>query len=204
MTFDAKGNNTFPNKKDEIIYVAGKIMNQKGYDATTMSDIANGVGMLKGSLYHHFSGKEEIFFNVINKGINQLYYSSKAIFESTAAPPEKLRKMLINHCLHLMDNNDSMVVFQKEKDKELFQHSDAKNYLMKRDIYEGFYRQILNEGKEQGLFPEGIDDKLTTFCILGMLNWLTQWYRPEGVLSPTEIANYMGFLVCDLMLKNIN
>ncbi len=202
MTVDAKGKMTFSSKKDEILYVAGKIMNQKGYDATTMLDIANEVGMLKGSLYHHFSSKEEIFFNVINKGINQLYDSSKAIFESAASPPEKLRKMIINHSLHLMANNDSMVVFQKEKNKEFFEHSDAKNYLVKRDSYEGFYRQILNEGKEQDLFPEGIDDKLTTFSILGMLNWLTQWYQPEGELSPEEIANYMGFLVCDLMLKN--
>lgn len=202
MTVDAKGKITFPSKKDEIIYVAGKIMCKKGYDATTMQDIANGVGMLKGSLYHHFSSKEEIFLNVINKGINQLYNSAKAIFESTASPPEKLRKMIINHSLHLMDNNDSMVVFQKEKDKEFFEHSDAKNYFIQRDSFEWFYRQILTEGKDQGLFPEGIDDKLTTFCILGMLNWLVQWYRPEGALSPKEIANYMGFLVCDLMLKN--
>lgn len=201
MTVDQKGKISFSSKKDEIIYVAGKIMNQKGYDATTMLDIANEVGMLKGSLYHHFSSKEEIFFNVLNKGINQLYDSSKAIFESTASPQEKLRKMIINHSLHLMDNNDSMVVFQKEKNKEFFERSDAKNYLMKRDCYEGFYRQILKEGKEQGLFPEGINEKLTTFGILGMLNWLTQWFKPEGALSPKEIANYMGFLVCDLMLK---
>lgn len=201
MTAD-QGKITFSSKKDEIIYVAGKLMTLKGYDATTMLDIASEVGMLKGSLYHHFSSKEEIFFNVINKGIDALYNSAKEIFESKAPPMEKLRKIIIIHSLHLMNNNDSMVVFLKEKNKEFFEHSNAKQYMMKRDFYEGFIRQILKEGKEQGLIPAEIDTKLTTFCILGMLNWLIQWYRPEGSLSSTEIANHMGFLICDLMLKN--
>ncbi|MBS4024493.1 MAG: TetR family transcriptional regulator [Clostridia bacterium] len=202
MTKNPKEEMTFSNKKDQIIYAAGRLMTLKGFDATTMLDIANEVGMLKGSLYHHFSSKEEIFFNVITKGINKLYTSAKDIFESNASPPEKLRKMIINHALHLMDNNDSMVVFSQEKNRKLFQHSDAKNYIMKRDSYEDNIRQILKEGKEQGFFPNEIDIKLTTFCILGMLNWLIQWYRPEGSLSSQEIANYMGLLICDLMLKS--
>lgn len=191
----------FTNKKDEIIYAAGKLMRQKGFDATTMMDIANEVGMLKGSLYHHFSSKEEIFFSVIHKGINKLYSSGKTIFESDLTPPEKLKKLVEVHVLHLMNKNDAIAVFAHERNKSVLEHEQSKEYIKKRDSYENFLREILKTGVNKGYFPKEINIKLTSLSILGMMNWSIQWYRPDGSFTAEEIANYMSFLVCNLMLK---
>jgi AcrR family transcriptional regulator len=192
---------SFSNKKEEIIYAAAKLMSKKGFDATTMLDIANEVGMLKGSLYHHFSSKEEIFFHVLNKGIDTLYGNAINVFNSEENPREKLRKIIKCHALHLMNDNVSMVIFSQERKKLISDNGDSESYIAKRDSYENHIRLILKQGIKEGFFPAEIDIKLTSFCILGMLNWLIQWFRPEGSLSSDAIADYMGFLICDLMLK---
>ena len=196
---ELKNEGEFQNTRERIIYEAGKLMRKKGFSATSMQEIALEVGMLKGSLYHHFTSKEEILFSVVCKGINKLIQDSQPAFESELPPPAKLRKLIHIHAEHLMNNNDSIVVFSQEKDKLSSEYYDV--YIQKRNQLEMFLRDTIGKGVKEGYFPTELDVKLTTFCILGMINWLIQWYHPEGTKSPHEIAKYMEFLICDQMMK---
>jgi AcrR family transcriptional regulator len=68
-------------KRDEIIQVAAKLFRSSGYVETSMKDIADGVGILKGSLYYHFSSKEELLNEVVNKGVDRLLATAQQIYE---------------------------------------------------------------------------------------------------------------------------
>ncbi|OPX86942.1 MAG: HTH-type transcriptional repressor KstR2 [Pelotomaculum sp. PtaB.Bin104] len=186
------------NKRDEIIQVAAKLFRRLGYAETSMKDIADKVGILKGSLYHHFSSKEELLNEVINEGINRLLVVALRVHEKHRQSPRERLKLLIEiHLLHLTKNNENLVIASNQIDKLTPEHRD--NYIVKRDLYEKLLRETLEEGIRADEFPP-VDIKLTVLAILGMCNWLIQWYQHDGPYSAEYIADYLSALICDRML----
>lgn len=198
VNVDARVKNlSMPNKREEILEAAASLFRHQGFDGTSMQDIASAVGMLKGSLYYHFSSKEEILYEVVCKGINWLLAGAEPIARSGQSPMQKMRQLVERHARHLMENNDSIVIFSQENNKLSPQHRQV--YLARRDRYEAIMREVLEEGMRTGEFAPA-DARLLVKAILGMLNWLIQWYRPTGRLSPDEIVQFFSNLVCDRLL----
>jgi len=189
---------SYLNKRDEIVQVAAKLFRRLGYVETSMKDIADKVGILKGSLYYHFSSKEELLNEVVNKGIDRLVVIARQIYEKyKQSPRERLKHLIEIHLLHLTKNNESLVIASNQIDKLTPEHRE--NYIVKRDLYEKMLRETLEEGIRVGEFPP-VDVKLTVLAILGMCNWLIQWYRHDGPYSAEYIADYLSALICDRML----
>lgn len=92
---------------------------------------------------------------------------------------------------------DAAAVFWMERNKLSPEHQ--KLYVQQRDRYEEIFQGVLKEGIRKGEF-ECVDVKLTSYAVLGMVNWLAQWYKPEGQHTPEYIANQFTRLVVDLML----
>ncbi|MDD3654966.1 MAG: TetR/AcrR family transcriptional regulator [Desulfotomaculaceae bacterium] len=131
------------NKRDEIIQVAAELFRRLGYAETSMKDIANRVGILKGSLYYHFSSKEELLNEVINEGINKILSIALQICEKRELTPRERLKYLIKiHLLHLTKNNMYLVIASNQIDKLTPEHRDQ--YIFKRDIYEKLFSTFLN------------------------------------------------------------
>lgn len=186
------------NKRDEIIQVAAELFRRLGYAETSLKDIANRVGILKGSLYYHFSSKEELLNEVINEGINKILSVAQQICnKKELSPRERLRYLTKNHLLHLIKNNMYLVIASNQIDKLTPEHRDE--YIVKRDLYEKLLRETLEEGIRAEEFSP-VDIKLTVFAILGICNWIIQWYRNDGPYSSEYIADYLSTLICDRML----
>ena len=163
-----------------------------------MQDIAREVGILKGSIYYYFNSKNEIFREVLNKGVNPVLKNAELIVAEKLTPREKLRKLIHYHMGYIMDHNYSLVIFFQEREK--LPATQMEKYLEKRDRYENIFREVLREGIEQGEFPE-LNVPLTVFAILGMCNWIIQWYNPKGAQSSQEIKEHMEYLIFDRMLN---
>lgn len=189
------------NKRDEILYQAGKLFRRKGFNGTSMQDIASEVGILKGSIYYYFNSKNEIFREVLNKGISPILKKAELIMSKDLPPKEKLRELIKDHINYIMDHNFSLVLFFREK--ENIAASQMKQYIESRSKYEKIFKNVLKEGIDQGVFPQ-VNISLTVFAILGMCNWIIQWYNPSGPRSHDEIIDHMVYLICDLMLNNNN
>ncbi|MGI6328651.1 MAG: TetR/AcrR family transcriptional regulator [Dethiobacteria bacterium] len=188
------------NKRDEILYEAGKLFRRKGFNGTSMQDIASEVGILKGSIYYYFNSKDEIFREVLNKGISPVLKKAELIKSKNLPPAEKLRELIKDHINYIMDNNYSLVLFFQEK--ENISASQTKHYVESRNKYEKIFKDVLSDGIKLGVFPP-VNVSLTVFAILGMCNWIIQWYNPSGPSSHDEIIEHMVYLICDLML-NVN
>jgi AcrR family transcriptional regulator len=174
----------------EIIAAAAKLFKEKGYHATTIQDVADEVGMLKGSLYYHIKSKEELLYLVTKEPIRELIERQKKLMESRLPPQQKIVDFVRSH-LHAFDENyPHMFVFLQEKSSLA---GPVQAEVAGIDFrYETLLEAILQEGVERGIFRPELDLKMMAFSILGMCNWMFKWYSKGGRLTIDDIAHNMA------------
>ncbi|MDX5320194.1 MAG: TetR/AcrR family transcriptional regulator [Bacteroidota bacterium] len=189
----------FANRKDQIVHVAAELFSQKGYAATSMRDIAEHMEMEAASLYNHISSKEEILhticFSMADRFINAMEEVNDIYFNGE----EKLRMAVKNHVGILTENIEEAQVFLKE-----WRHLGEENlnaFIQLRDRYEDGIESILQTGIDENVFQE-VDKKFAALNILSSVNWIVEWYRPKGKMTPEEIATKLSdFMLTGLQKK---
>ena len=171
---------------DDIVSAAAKVFRTKGYHAATVRDIAEEVGILKGSLYHHFESKEALLYLVVKEPIAQMYRTMAAISEADLPPTEKLRRAILAHLEAFDRHYPHLFVYLREREELKRRFREMIGFSPKE--YERCWQQILREGMEQGEFRSDLDIQVTSYGLLGMLNWCYKWYDPQGRLSVKEVA----------------
>lgn len=185
MTEDVQGTPT-ERRREEIVVAAAEIFHRKGYDATSIQEIAEAVGMLKGSLYYYIDTKEDLLFAVIEKA-HQL--GSDGLALSTAAGGDaitQLRRTVIAHMRNNLEHLEEIGVFFQ--DFRSLSPERRGTIVAERDSYERFFRGLIEQGQQEGTIDPKVDPKLATKALLGMMNWVYQWYRPDGPQPSDEIA----------------
>jgi len=171
---------------DEIVSAAAKVFRTKGYHAATVRDIAEEVGILKGSLYHHFESKEALLYLVVKEPIAQLYRTIAEIAVAKAPASEKLRRAISAHLEAFDRHYPHLFVYLREREAVKRRFREKIGFSPKE--YERCWQQILREGIESGEFRPDLDIQVASYGLLGMLNWLYKWYDPKGRLSVQEVA----------------
>ena len=169
--------------REAIIAVAAKVFRTKGYHAATMQDIADAVGILKGSLYHHFESKEEVLYLIVKEPRARLYQTVGDIVADDLPAGQKLQRAILAHLEAFDAHYPHLFVYLREREemKRRFRGLSPKEY-------EHHWQQILREGVKSGEFRADLDVHVASYGVLGMLNWLYRWYDPRGRLSVREIA----------------
>ena len=178
-------------RKQEILTIAARIFRQKGYNATSMNDLAKECGLFKGSLYHYFKNKEQILQEVVQSYFDYLLPYLEPISSSTALPTEKLRMSLEIQLRSIEANRDAVSVALREDRAVQDPYREA--YIAQRNRLEDHLAGILEEGMEKGMF-RNMDIRMTTKAILGMSNWATIWYNRGGRLTSKAIAEHFADL----------
>jgi AcrR family transcriptional regulator len=171
---------------DDIVSAAARIFRTKGYHAATVRDIADEVGILKGSLYHHFASKEELLYLVVKEPIAQMYRTISEIAAADATAAEKLRRAISAHLEAFDRHYPHLFVYLRERESVKRRFREMIGFSPKE--YERCWQQILREGIENGEFRPDLDIQVTSYGMLGMLNWSYKWYDPQGRLSVREVA----------------
>ena len=171
---------------DEIVSAAAKVFRTKGYHAATVRDIAGEVGILKGSLYHHFASKEELLYLVVKEPIAQMYRTISEIAAADVGAAEKLRQAILAHLEAFDRHYPHLFVYLREREAVKRRFREMIGFSPKE--YERCWQQILREGIENGEFRPDLDIQVASYGLLGMLNWSYKWYNPEGRLSVQEVA----------------
>ena len=175
------------NKRVTIVNVAAKLIAKKGYGGTSFQEIADIVKLHKSSLFHYFGSKEELLLKILEKPILEVGTNlGNIVRDKELEPEEKLKKAIDNHLKTLTEHLDTVNIFLNE-----IRNLSKKNglvYLKRRKNYEEEFTKIIREMKSKGHF-KGLDPKIVTLGLLGMLNWAVKWYRKKGALSLREISN---------------
>jgi AcrR family transcriptional regulator len=172
---------------DDIVSAAAKVFRTKGYHAATVRDIADEVGLLKGSLYHHFDSKEELLYLVVKDPIARMYRSMAEIAAADERPTDKLRRAIAAHLEAFDRHYPHLFVYLREREAVKRRFREKIGFSPKD--YERCWQQILREGVESGEFRPDLDIQVASYGLLGMLNWLYKWYDPQGRLSVREVAD---------------
>lgn len=181
-------------KYEKILLVAANLIAKKGYDGTSFQDIADDVGLHKSSLFHYFKNKEELLLEILEMPIEEVDKSlEKIIANKKLTPEEKLKRAIHSHLSILTKYFDNVTVYLNEV-RSLSKLNQA-FYIQKRKKYEKNFQRIIAEMKTKGYF-NGCDLKITTFGLLGMLNWVAKWYKKDGPLS----AKKVGDTFCKIIL----
>ena len=172
-------------RRAEIYRTAAQIILSKGYDATSVNDIANALGMTKAGLYHYISGKKELLFDIMNFGMDELH--EEVVIPALATPDvgARLRCMIINHAL-LVTRGEGAVTIIVDEVTALTPAQNRKVTQRKR-AYVDFLRDTLNQLKAEGKLHD-VDTTAAAFSLLGMILWLSRWFRQDGTLTAEQVA----------------
>ena len=181
--------------KDEKIFAeAVRVFRQKGYHAASMQNIADAVGLQKGSLYHYISSKEELLFKIFERSTGALTQQLEAIINSQDSPSDKLRHAMEAHLVALCEPLDIYTVYLSER------RALSGRYHAKVRAEGARHARLLEQIIQQGIASKdfrAVDPKMAAHAILGMCNWLYQWYSPDGRLTPNEIAAIFSNMTTD-------
>jgi len=188
--------------KEQILEVAAQIIRQKGFHATSMQDIADGVSLQKASLYHHVASKQEILLELLDQALDLITDSVTQVMQQDISPQEKIRQACQVYLSTLADRSDVVSVLLLEH-RSLEPKYRAK-HIPRRDRFEKLWRMIIQEGIDKGVFCDTMDIPLTARTLLGDLNWVITWYKPNGPLSTDQIADHISALIMNGLLCRPN
>ncbi len=179
-------------RRKELLVAAARLFSRKGYHATSMQDIADELNILRGSLYHYIESKEGLLYELMELGVRTLLEQVRPIVESDLPPDEKLTRLIRQHTVTIAQYPDFMAVFLHEL--KSLSPPRREQILAYRKEYENLVRRVIAEGIAWGTFRP-VNERMVTFALLGMVNWVYQWYSPDGGLSAEEIGAIFGDVV---------
>jgi AcrR family transcriptional regulator len=185
-------------RADQLLETATLLFKEKGYHNTSMQDLADALGMQKGSLYYYIESKEELLRVLLEQATSILGAQIDEIYASDLPSSEKLRRVLENHGRAIMDHLNLVTVYLQEY--RSLPPERLEEVLARREYYEQRLMQILEDGISSGEFRP-VNVKMTVFGFLGMLNWTHQWFSPEGELTSEEIAAILADLALHAVSK---
>lgn len=177
-------------RKAQIDRTATALFRSRGFAATSMRELATELGLEAGSLYSHIKSKEEILHRVCF-GLAESFFAgfAAATSEDSAPVATQLRQAIEAHVRVLTRDSAASTVFLHEW-RHLSEPARTE-FLALRDRYEAAFRALIERGIAQGEL-HAPDAAFAALTLLASLNWLPAWYRPDGKLTPDEIAHRLA------------
>lgn len=186
-------------RRDAILQSVGTVLRNSRLTCLTMQDVADHLGITKGNLYYYFKSKQDLLFQCHMRCMD---LSLEALHEILATPSsrvEALHTLLVRHITGMLENGFSGVLLT---DLDNLTPAQRLQYVARRDEFESGVRQLIDTGVRQGVYVCE-DAKLASLIMLGSINWLPKWYRPDGDLAPKELATGIAnFLMKSLHRKD--
>jgi AcrR family transcriptional regulator len=173
----------------EVFRTAAQIILQKGYDATSVSDIAKALGITKAGLYHYIHGKTELLYEIMKYGLSELDRAVMVPAKKISDAEERLRFIIMTHA-ELVTRGDGAVTILVDEARALSPAQNRAVTRLKRAYLETL-RSTLAELREQGKLRD-VDTTVAAFGIIATINWLSRWYQPGGKLTAAEIAGQIA------------
>jgi AcrR family transcriptional regulator len=178
-------------REDQLLETATRLFKERGYHNTSMQELADALGMKKGSLYYYIESKEELLRRLLETATSFLAVEIDDIYSADLPPFEKLRRALEYHAVTMMEHLDLVAIYLHEYRN--LPPGRLEEALAVRKHYERVLMQIVEDGIAAGNFRP-VNVKMAVFGLLGMVNWTYQWFSPEGQFSSQEIAETLASL----------
>jgi len=183
-------------RKAVILKAAAHVFRKKGYHATRIQDIADAVGMQKGSLYYYISSKEDLLRGLVEGRLQDMICAAEAILGTRHSASRKLERIVEMHLRHFQEHRDIFGIFLHE-DMELLNRSSETDIRALARRYDDLIESTLTEGVETGEFAADTDKRIVIKAIVGMCNGTYTWFQSNGRYPIEEIARIFAHLIVD-------
>jgi AcrR family transcriptional regulator len=163
-------------RRNELTRQAARLFAEKGYHGTSVGDLAEAMGVQKGSLYAHIDSKADLLWDVARDGAAAFHVALDGVDETLPAT-EKIRLALRAHLRVVAEQLDVATVFIREW--RYLEGERREEFLAERRRYEERFRSLFREGRELGELRADLDDATATLLALSAANWAYTWIRPD-------------------------
>jgi TetR/AcrR family transcriptional regulator, cholesterol catabolism regulator len=178
--------------RQEILRTAARLFQQRGYDATSMNDVAAALKLSKGGLYHHFESKDEILFHIMTHAmqiteervINVVRHLDPARSDAASMDitEERLRTLIRLHIEVVLSPEDREITVMLHENHPLPPALRRKINARKKD-YLHFVENLVADVQRKRGTRSSVTPRAAAFALVGMINWIYQWYKPDGPLT---------------------
>lgn len=188
----------------QIRIEAARLFVERGYDRTSVQDIADAVGLTKAGLYHFVESKEELLSLIIDAGVGRLEREVIDPVRGIEDPAERIAALIRAHIDNLSRIDSSTGNPVTTVVENLIGLSDEKRAVVERRLRQVFdiMRDSLRELEAAGRLNPGLDPTAVAFSIVGMVMWTNRWRRPGGRLAPDQVADNIVRLALHGILKD--
>lgn len=176
-------------KRKRIVDTARRLFYEKGYERTTLDDIAERLQVTKPFIYSYYKNKNELLHEIAQRCISECLQAQNHILRSKLSIPEKLARIIEQVAQIIIDNQANTIIYLREEMN--LDWRVAQKIREQRNDFDHKNMKLLRDGSRSGSFSV-VDERVTARCIGGILVWCALWYRDLGVLSPAAIAQLVS------------
>jgi TetR/AcrR family transcriptional regulator, cholesterol catabolism regulator len=185
----AKGGNgrNTARREQEVLDAATKVFHSRGYADASVQDIADELGILKGSLYHYIDSKEDLLFRLLADTHDEVQaILDEVVAVEDLAPLDRLRLYITRQVEYTTRNLARMAIYYHDFDQ--LSEARHKELTKKRHAHEQFVSGLIAEAQKAGDVAADVDPALTTNYLFGSMIWVYRWYKPGGKVRPQRLA----------------
>jgi AcrR family transcriptional regulator len=174
-------------RDQEVLDAATKVFHSRGYADASVQDVADELGILKGSLYHYIDSKEDLLFRLLEEAHDEV----QAILDEVEAiedlaPLDRLRLYIARQVEYTSRNLAKMAIYYHDVDQ--LSPARHKELMRKRRVHDQFVSALIAEAQKRGEVDPGLDPNLITNYVFGSMIWVYRWYKPGGKVRPQQLA----------------
>jgi TetR/AcrR family transcriptional regulator, cholesterol catabolism regulator len=173
--------------RQEILRTAARLFQEQGYHATSMNDVAAALKLSKGGLYHHFQSKDEILFQIMSHAMDITEERVINVCRGIRDPEERLRTLIRLHIDVVLSLRDREITVMLHENHPLPPALRRRINARKKD-YIHFVEAVIADVRRVRQSKRIVDPKAAALALLGMVNWIYQWYKPEGPLREEDLV----------------
>jgi len=170
---------------DSLLDVAVAAFNERGYDATSMDELAARLGITKSAIYHHVSSKVDLLRMALDRALDALFAVTEEPGATTGRAIDRLEHV-VRGSVHVLTEELAFVtlLLRVRGNSEV-----ERTALKRRREFDRIVTDLVRAAEDEGDVRPDVDPAVTSRFLFGTVNSLTEWYRPDGGLSADDLAD---------------
>ncbi len=178
-----------------LITSALRLFRDHGYHASSVADVVEDAGLTKGAFYHHFESKEDLLHTIQEEYIEDRLAGCRQILDEYSQAEDRLRALIRGAIVNIDEYRSHVTIFLQERRFLTGERFDRVKKL--RDEVDRIYRDVVEQGIEEGVFTTRVPEQIAAYGVLGMCAWAHTWFQADGRLSAAAVGDHLATLVVD-------